>query len=64
MTHGIYDWIKTGFDQTSNTRGREDGAVVFADYDNNEITRLNWLRVSSLSTACRPSTQLRRKRRS
>jgi len=42
MTGGIYDWIKTGFDQTSNTRGREDGAVVYADYDNNEITRLNW----------------------
>lgn len=42
MTSGIYDWIKTGFDQSSNTRGREDGAVVFADYDENEITRLNW----------------------
>lgn len=43
MTAAIYDWIKTGFDQTSNTRGREDGAVVYADYDNNEITRLDWL---------------------
>jgi len=43
MSAGIYDWIKTGFDQTSNNRGREDGAIIFADYDENEITRLNWL---------------------
>lgn len=42
MTQGIYDWIATGFNQTSNTRGREDGAVVHADFDNNEINRLNW----------------------
>lgn len=42
MSTGIYDWIKTGFNQTSINRGREDGAVVFADYDYNEVTRLDW----------------------
>jgi hypothetical protein len=39
----LYNWIKTGFDHTSNASGREDGAIVFADYDNNELSRLNWL---------------------
>jgi len=42
MSTQLMEWIKTGFNQTSNTRGREDGAVIFADYDFNEITRLNW----------------------
>jgi len=42
MSTGLYDWIKTGFNQTSNSRGREDGAVVHADYDSCEISRLNW----------------------
>jgi phage tail-like protein len=42
MSNGLYDWIKTGFNQTSNQLGREDGAIVYADYDNNETSRLNW----------------------
>jgi hypothetical protein len=42
MSAGLYDWIRTGFNQTSNTRGREDGSVIFTDYDNNEVTRLDW----------------------
>jgi len=42
MSNGLYEWIKTGFNQTSNTAGREDGAIVFADFDENEISRLNW----------------------
>jgi hypothetical protein len=42
MSSQIYEWIKTGFNQTSIGRGREDGAVIFADYDQNEVTRLDW----------------------
>lgn len=41
-TEKLYQWIQTGFNQTSNASGREDGAIVFADYDNNELSRLNW----------------------
>jgi phage tail-like protein len=42
MSNGLYAWIQTGFNQTSNAQGREDGAIVYADYDNNETSRLNW----------------------
>ncbi|HNN92537.1 MAG TPA: phage tail protein [Pseudomonadota bacterium] len=42
MSKGVYEWIKTGFDQSSNTRGRENGAVLFADYDQSEIARLTF----------------------
>lgn len=42
MTSAIYDWIQTGFNQKSNDRGREDGAIIYADYDENEVTRLTF----------------------
>ena len=42
MSKGIYEWIQTGFNQTSQSRGREDGAVLFADFDNTEVSRLTW----------------------
>jgi hypothetical protein len=42
MSSQIYEWIKTGFNQTSHTRGREDGAILFADFDNTEVSRLTW----------------------
>lgn len=42
MSKGLYEWIKTGFDQSSNTRGRENGAILFADYDASEIARLTF----------------------
>jgi len=42
MSKGIYDWIHTGFNQTSIAAGRKNGAVIFADYDQMEVSRLNW----------------------
>jgi len=42
MSKEFYEWIKTGFNQTSHTRGREDGAIIQADYDYNEVSRLTW----------------------
>jgi len=42
MGQGLYDWINTGFNQTSHSRGREDGALVFLDFDQNEQSRLTW----------------------
>ena len=42
MSKGLYEWIKTGFDQSSHPRGRENGAVLFADYDKKEIARLTF----------------------
>ncbi len=42
MSSQVYEWIATGFNQTSHARGREDGAILYADYDNNEISRLTW----------------------
>jgi phage tail-like protein len=42
MSSQLYEWIKTGFNQTSHTRGREDGAILFADFDNAEVSRLTW----------------------
>jgi len=42
MSSQLYEWIKTGFNQTSHSRGREDGAILFADMDNTEVSRLTW----------------------
>ena len=42
MSKELYKWIDTGFNQTSHNRGREDGALIFADYDNMEVSRLTW----------------------
>lgn len=42
MSAQLYEWIATGFNQTSHSRGREDGAILYADYDNNEVSRLTW----------------------
>jgi len=42
MSKELYNWINTGFNQTNQSRGREDGAVVFMDYDQNEQSRLTW----------------------
>ena len=42
MSKELYKWIDTGFNQTSHNRGREDGALLFADYDNMEVSRLTW----------------------
>jgi len=42
MSQGLYEWIQTGFNQTSHNRGREDGAILFADMDNTEVSRLTW----------------------
>ena len=42
MSAQVYEWIKTGFNQTSHNRGREDGAILFADYDQVETSRLTW----------------------
>jgi phage tail-like protein len=42
MSKELYNWIDTGFKQTSHSRGREDGAVVYMDYDQKEMSRLTW----------------------
>jgi len=42
MSAQLYEWIKTGFNQTSHSRGREDGAILFADMDQMEVSRLTW----------------------
>jgi len=42
MSKEFYEWMKTGFNHTSTKRGREDGAIIQADYDYNEVTRLTW----------------------
>lgn len=42
MTKALYEWIKTGFDQTSGQRGRKNGAILFGDYDGNEYSRLTF----------------------
>jgi len=42
MSKELYNWINTGFNQTSHNRGREDGAIVFQDYDGGEQSRLTW----------------------
>lgn len=45
MSKALYDWINAGFDQTFNNsgRGRQNGAVIFTDYDYTEISRLTFL---------------------
>jgi len=44
MSHAIYDWIYTGFNQTFNVSnaGRSDGAIVMGDYDFKETGRLEY----------------------
>jgi hypothetical protein len=44
MSKALYDWIDTGFNQTHNQegKGRQNGALIFADYDYTELSRLNF----------------------
>jgi len=42
MSGSLYQWIDTGFKQTSNAQGRKNGAIHFCDYDYVEISRLEW----------------------
>lgn len=44
MSKALYEWIDTGFNQTHNQegKGRQNGAMVFADYDYQELSRLNF----------------------
>jgi len=42
MTQGLYKWIQTGFNQQSHATGRDTGAIIFADYDQVEVSRLTW----------------------
>lgn len=42
MSKGLYEWIQSGFNQSSNKRGREHGAILFGDYDAGEIARLTF----------------------
>lgn len=42
QSKALYDWITTGFNQTSNQAGRKSGAVIYCDYDQSEISRLTW----------------------
>jgi hypothetical protein len=44
MSKALYEWIDTGFNQTHNQegKGRQNGAIIFADYDYTELSRLNF----------------------
>lgn len=44
MCRELYNWIETGFNQTTNQagKGRMNGAIVFADYDAKELRRLEF----------------------
>jgi phage tail-like protein len=42
MSKALYQWIQTGFNQTHIKAGRKDGAVIVANYDYEEIERLNF----------------------
>jgi len=44
MSKALYQWIETGFDQTHNQegKGRQNGAIVHADYDYKELSRLTF----------------------
>ncbi|MFO0573765.1 MAG: phage tail protein [Polyangia bacterium] len=42
QSKALYDWIQTGFNQTSNQAGRKSGAGIFCDYDQMELSRLTW----------------------
>jgi phage tail-like protein len=42
MTKDLYDWIDTAFSHTFNAKGRKDGALIFMNYDQQEVSRLTW----------------------
>jgi len=42
MSQNLYNWIDASFNQRANTECRQDGAIIHADYDNNEVGRLNF----------------------
>jgi len=44
MSKALYEWIDTGFNQTHNQpgKGRQNGALIFSDYDFTELSRLNF----------------------
>jgi len=44
MSKSLYEWIKTGFDQTFNAsgKGRQNGAIVTTDYDYKEVNRIEF----------------------
>ena len=42
MSQNLYKWIDAAFRNASNAEGRQDGAIIYADYDSNEVGRLNF----------------------
>ncbi len=42
MTRGIYDWINVAFKHTFDQGGRKSGAIIYADYNNKETSRLTF----------------------
>jgi hypothetical protein len=44
MSKDLYDWIQTPFGSSAenSVKGRQNGAIVFCDYDYNEISRLHF----------------------
>lgn len=46
MSEALYKWIDTGFNQSFNQKGtsggRQNGAMIFSDYDYTELSRLNF----------------------
>jgi phage tail-like protein len=44
MSKALYEWIETGFNQTHNQegKGRQNGAIIHADYDYQELSRLTF----------------------
>lgn len=44
MSKALFEWVKTGFDQSHNQKGkgRQNGAIVHSDYDYKELSRLTF----------------------
>ena len=42
MGKPMYDWIKASFDKPLSTGGRKDGAIIYADFNRKELSRLSF----------------------
>lgn len=42
MGKPMYDWIKASFDKSLGTVGRKDGAIIYADFNRKELSRVTF----------------------
>ncbi len=42
MSKPMYDWIKASFDKSLGTVGRKDGAIIYADFNHKEMSRVTF----------------------